>query len=680
MVFNCKKIIKRAVLALAAVISASCQVFAYEAPTAIDQLRIDTYLMLRHLPEKITKQKGAGVLNFAVPDLNAFFENITEGDLSHRSRKQKVSPEIAVEAAFRSLDLVLFGKQSKSKVFRSDSNFVINDQDWGFEDASDEDIDNGIPLLIAYALDLASVTIESYSDHKGENRARFKSKIDAAKSKMQTTKDEDYKEHLDVALGVIKAELLYQKWRQDVVKKAAKNRQANLQKEKKVHNSLPEEIKARDTLDQAFWREVEIGTTPTSGGMGKRSNVHYKLIEGTFANVKWSDVDWQEGDYAYGMFEDYSGDSFVKDRLQSPIFNPKQNHRKNFEGVTYSASKFHFNLDFIAKQGLSIEDYDRNNKFSFFALPHSYVSSSNVDGAFLKYIYMNYANLCATLQSDYGKSNNKKFKSIFRVGYHPSIVDFLETGSKFYHENAKIKEFFDTFRLTQEESEELAENLLDKTSDKDLVHELYCFMRVKNIVPLTFFHLSNRLDMKSPSEENDLDYEYRYKDVFQKLHVGVSNLAEEFPTYFNPKYSSGFSGSYTVPPIVFLTNVLTGKIGNHTTNSPAVHMRAVKLANDFLYYADGDTRRLSITFDQMEEKAVENFLNETFTRLLKYRDRFDNKNEEYSLDLELISSDFANKISLEKIQGIVSKYRGLKINVESFANAYIFTIGFKDQA
>ena len=222
---------RRAILALSTLVLVSCQVFAYEAPTAIDQLRIDTYLMLRHLPEEIRNQKIADVLNFVTPELTYFLINDIDKKLSHRSRKQGVSSEIAVEAAFRALDLVLFGKQSKSKVFQSNSNFVINDQEWGFEDASDKDIDNGIPLLIAYALNLASVTIESYSDHKGENRARFKQKIDDANSTMQTTKDKDYKEHLDVALGVIKADLLYRKWRQDVIKEATKNRQDNIAEE-----------------------------------------------------------------------------------------------------------------------------------------------------------------------------------------------------------------------------------------------------------------------------------------------------------------------------------------------------------------------------------------------------------------------------------------------------------------
>ena len=385
---------RRAILALSTLVLVSCQVFAYEAPTAIDQLRIDTYLMLRHLPEEIKNQKINGengsVLNFVTPELTNFLINDIDEKLSHRSRKQGISPEIAVEAAFRALDLVLFGKQSKSKAFQDDSNFVINNQDWGFEDASEEDIDNGIPVLIAYALNLASVTIESYSDHKGENRARFKQKIDDANSTMQTTKDKDYKEHLDVALGVIKADLLYRKWRQDVIKEATKNRQDNIKKEEEnsdnwlqrysddewpdgEYYTVQKEKEARDTLDNALWKFNKDG---------------YRALEGPFVNVKWSNVDWDENDYAYGMFENYSDGSLVKDRLQSPIFHPKKNQYHDHRSISDTVHKIGFNLEFVVNQGLAIEEYDKNSQFNSFLVPKfykrdAYVGDSSLDMDFL---------------------------------------------------------------------------------------------------------------------------------------------------------------------------------------------------------------------------------------------------------------------------------------------------------
>ena len=708
--FYYRKKIKQSILIMGTLILSSIQVFAYEAPMAIDQLRIDTYLMLRHLPKKISNKKIAAVLEFAVPNLFTSFYNDIDEKLSHRSRKQGVSPEIAVEAAFRALDLVLFGKQSKSKVFQSNSNFVINDQEWGFQDASEEDIDNGIPLLIAYALNLASVTIESYSDHKTENKARFKQKIDDAKDMMQATKDKDYKEHLDVALGVIKAELLYRKWRKDVIKEATKNRQSNIEKEENSGNYvghysgcdewpdgkvcyLSDEEEARDVLRNAFWNTKE-------GGYG------------VFANVRWSDVNWEEDDYAYGIFEKYSDDSLVKDRLTAPIFHPKKNQIEDYEGRTDSGLKLRMNLGLAVNKGLAIEEYDRKNKFNSFLVPnfltrfHGYLYSS-LDMDFLEYIYMNYVNLHSILVSDYKKHNTGKFHFIPRLYRGSSLLEFLTVGSKLYPKSMSAKKFIDSFNLTGKDENELHNYFKHLAKNQDLEYELYCYTNNDKYKSLEYVHLSNQLSKKTNENNAFFDEAELQGVVANKLRIGIAaaedsaekaaNIgADVLPKYFSTDtilnrqhtFLPTHGWTYHNPDISYYTDILSNKIWNSSTSSDNIVINARRFGGE-LDINLHDTLRLVLRIEEIEKQEIVTLLSQIFKsyddafRRIYMHDQYSD-NSIYTIDdrtFTLISSDLADKISLQDINAIASKYNALKVDLElGFKNRYSFNISFKDQA
>ena len=721
MVFNCKKIIKRAVLALTVAISASCQVFAYEAPTAIDQLRIDTYLMLRHLPEKI-KNPGvssrnqlclATVLDFAVPDLGASFDEDIDGKLSHRNRNQEVSPDIAVEAAFRALDLVLFGKQSKSKVFQSNSNFVINDQEWGFQDASEEDIDNGIPLLIAYALNLASVTIESYSDHKAENKARFKKKIDDAKDMMQATKDKDYKEHLDVALGVIKAELLYRKWRKDVIKEATKGRQANKDANKwtlthldeewpdgKLYD-IPDEKKAHSKLLTPIWKKAVRGKVSQSGGMTTHTKVYYELKEGAFANVKWSDVDWEEDDYAYGLFENYSDGSLVKDRLSNTIFHPKKNQRKDFEERTDSEHKLMFNIECLVNQGLTIEEYDKRSQFNSFLVPRNitryddedfYYTSLDMD--FLNYIYMSYVNLYSVLELDYKKHNTGKFRFIPRLYYGSKLLDFLIVGSKLYHNSDSAKKFIDSFDLTEEDEDELDSYFTQLTINRYLKYELYCYKTQDEDRPLEYAHISNKI---LPEYTTDRDV------VKDTLNIGViteydserrvSEIGSFLPQYFSTDLSNYYSdlsldydGEYYVPPIEYYTGILNGPIYGGISDSVSIYINARELGEEVSIPADGGLNFIRLYVEEINEKDIESFLPKVFEAFRENRQNYqknvpeEERAGENRFTFQLTGKDILKKYSIDEVRKLAEGYDDFVDNIEEIDNGYEFSIGdFEDE-
>ena len=676
-------------LALSTLVLVSCQVFAYEAPTAIDQLKIDAYLMMRHLPE-IGKRKHKSVLEIVAQDLDMAISNIASDKLSSKNRALDISPDIALEAAFRTMDLVLFGKQSKSKELPGGSNFVVNHQDWGFEDATDEDIDNGIPVLIAYALNLASKTIENRASHKAEVKDIFKQKINTAKSKMQSTKNADYKEHLDMALAIIKADLLYSKWRQHVFKEATRNREENLANFKRdndgespivtesisgipggvLYYAFPEEEKAIEDLNAPFWTWLD------------------EQLNGPFVNTKWSDVDWDENDYAYGLFEDYADDSSIKDRLSAPIFNPKKNQSKDSVDITNTVHKLKFNIKCLHNQGLAIEDYDKNNKFNSFLVPEFInrsrsVGYSSLDMDFLNYIYMSYVNLYSVLESDYKKQNKGKFHFIPRLHPSSNLLHFLIVGSKLYNTDSEAKEFIDSFKLSDIDKNNLHDHFKSLTGNKHLDPQLYCYTSDSPTEPLSYVHVSNKIGKGLKKEGTNYP---NWNIMLNSLGIAVEkNSSIAPPIYYSTHdqhylfydLSPAYNSQGSEPPIYYYTDTLNGSFFNHNSYSDKVYIHAKRLKGEASIADYEKALNITLEVEEIEEQQIEYFVKRVLRNFVDLRSQYLFLTNTIS-KVQLLGHDVANKFSFAQVQELLKRYEGFSIEAEKIAGGYSFSIYLKD--
>ena len=452
---------------------------------------------------------------------------------------------------------------------------------------------------------------------------------------------------------------------------------------------MKKEKEARDKLDQALWNTNE-------GGYG------------VFANVRWSDVNWEEDDYAYGIFENYSDVSFVKDRLQSPIFHPKKNQIEDHEGRTDSSLKLEMNLNLAVNKGLAIEEYDKKNKFNSFLVPNFITRVegyrySSLDMDFLEYIYMNYVNLHSILVSDYKKHNTGKFHFIPRLYQRSRLLEFLTVGSKLYPKSSSAKKFIDSFNLTGKDINELHNYFKQLAKNKDLEYELYCYANNDKYKVLEYVHLSNQLSKKTREDGYFFDEAELQRVVANKLEIGIAaedsvektaNIgADVLPKYFslgegqNSLLSPNHVRKYYVPIISYYTDTLNNKIWNNSAKSYIVFINARRFGGE-LDINLHDTLILTLRIEEIEKQEIVTLLNQVFKSYdaeFDWLDRYGSDSDN-SISINndrsfiLVSDDLPKKISLQEVKAIASNYIDLAITVVQDVNGYGFSIRPEDQA
>ena len=498
------------------------KVDAYEANTAQEQLDIDIYLMHRHSPK--------GTFEHRLFASRAMFPYLHENqilfkvdDIINRQLPQrKQTKEIAVDAAFRLYDLVLFGKQSRSSIIKKFSNFVIDDKNWGFIDSYRDDADNGVLAMIAHGVDIATTVLTQHASP--EQKKLLKEKIHHAQKELQQTTDTNYKEHLEIALEIIKRNFLYEKWREEIIDTVP---------------NIHEITKAEEKIDRSGYK-LPVGHGYEGGfyfpGTNEGKSAYKKLSQsfflsngyytdrsepGYFYSVKWSNVDWKANDFATGLFSDESQmDDFFD--IMSSICS--RDSSQKIDHIYTNLYKHFNNISFILSKGAIIEQYDRSKKFNYFntvihpIFSFNYVKDRFFDEEYKQYYSRKYIDLYSVLNADYRKHNQTDGKFI-PLSYSDDKLSYV---LKFINDHNGGSLVINRLTLTDKEKDEFHEYLRDiafNSSPEFVEKEYFYFQQGQSeLDKATVSHEPNFLDIIDDNSENNLNsLHYFFKTADHRL-------------------------------------------------------------------------------------------------------------------------------------------------------------------